>query len=163
MRPLVLSLVLDPVSQAFFDRLRQAHFPADRLVVGAHVTVFHALPETLPVLESLQASGIAPFRVVVLGVRSLGRGVAFDLSAPPVEQLRAELVTEWGHALTPQDRQRWRPHVTVQNKVPPEVARRLHAELSAQPLPGPVTAQGLALWRYLGGPWEHLHTYHFAE
>lgn len=162
MTPLIISLVLDAVSQASFDRLRQEHFPADRLVVGAHVTVFHALPPTLPVREWLHAVELAPFRVDVTGVRSLGRGVAYELSARPVEQLRAELVDTWRDELTAQDRQRWRPHVTVQNKVAPEEARRLHAELSARPLPGPATAQGLALWRYVGGPWEHLHTQSFT-
>ena len=94
-------------------------------------------------------------------VRSLGLGVAYELSAGPVEELRSTLVAQWGDALTAQDRQSWRPHVTVQNKVAPDVARRLHAELSAQPLPVPATALGLALWRYVGGPWEHLHTHAF--
>lgn len=163
MTPLIVSLVLDEPSQAFFDRLRTAHFPSERLVVGAHVTVFHALSETLPVLESLRAVSLAPFPVVATGVRNLGRGVAYDLSAPPVEELRAELVDRWGSALTAQDRQRWRPHVTVQNKVAADEARRLHTELSTQPLPAPATATGLALWRYVGGPWEHLYTHPFVS
>lgn len=158
MNPLILSLVLDQASEAFFDRLRSEHFPADRLVVGAHVTVLHALPEELPVLARVQQVSLEAFGVPVTGIRNLGRGVAFELSAPPVEALREELAAEWGPALTPQDRQRWRPHITVQNKVTPERARLLHAHLSAQPLPSPLWAGGLAVWRYVGGPWRHLHT-----
>jgi hypothetical protein len=46
--------------------------------------------------------------------------------------------------------------VTVQNKVTPDAARSLHAQLSAAFEPEPVTARGLGLWRYLGGPWEPL-------
>ena len=88
------------------------------------------------------------------GVRFLGRGVAFELSSGELAQLRGSLADAWEPWLTPQDRQRHRPHVTVQNKVAPEVARALHARLSASFVPGEVEARGLGLWRYLGGPWE---------
>ena len=43
-RPLILTLRLDPESQARFDALRRAHFPPERNLLGAHVTLFHALP-----------------------------------------------------------------------------------------------------------------------
>jgi hypothetical protein len=92
----------------------------------------------------------------VTGVRFLGRGVAYDLASPDLGAVRAALAAAWRSWLTPQDRQAHRPHVTVQNKVPPDVARALHARLSAAFEPGPVTARGLGLWRYLGGPWEPL-------
>ncbi len=88
------------------------------------------------------------------GVRFLGRGVAFELSSGELAQLRGLLADAWEPWLTPQDRQRHRPHVTVQNKVAPDVARELHARLTASFVPGPVRARGLGLWRYLGGPWE---------
>jgi hypothetical protein len=92
----------------------------------------------------------------VTGVRFLGRGVAYELSAPDLDELRGSLSRTWAPWLTPQDRQWHRPHVTVQNKVAPEVARALHARLSAAFEPERVTARGLGLWRYLGGPWEPL-------
>ncbi len=166
MPPLILTLRLHPDDQARFDRLRTLHFPPSRNLVPAHVTLFHHLPgdelDAIQVLLAQQAALLSPFPVEASGLRFLGRGVAYELSAQPVEQLRADLVDAWRDDLTAQDRQRWRPHVTVQNKVAPEEARRLHAELSARPLPGPATAQGLALWRYVGGPWEHLHTQSFT-
>ena len=68
----------------------------------------------------------------------------------------AELARRWLPWLTGQDRQRWRPHVTVQNKVEPEVARRLHADLSAAFTPYDAVAGGWRLFRYRGGPWEHV-------
>ena len=43
MPPLILTLVLDAASQAFFDRLRRQHFPPERNVLDAHLTLFHAL------------------------------------------------------------------------------------------------------------------------
>jgi hypothetical protein len=44
--------------------------------------------------------------------------------------------------------------VTVQNKVAPDIARALHARLSAEFVAYDVRAIGLAVWRYRGGPWE---------
>ena len=55
----------------------------------------------------------------------------------------------------------WRPHVTVQNKVTPELARALQKELQATFAPFEVEGVGLSLWRYLGGPWEQLAVYSF--
>lgn len=84
----------------------------------------------------------------------LGRGAAFRLEAPEVALVRAELSRDWEDWLSPQDRQPWRPHVTVQNKVPPEVARDTVARLRAGFEPWEARAEGLLLWRYRGGPWE---------
>lgn len=75
----------------------------------------------------------------------LGRGVA---------GLRAELARGWATWLTSQDRQPRRPHVTIQNKVAPEVARDTLARLTASFVPWEARAEGLLLWRYRGGPWE---------
>jgi 2'-5' RNA ligase len=124
--------------------------------LSAHVTLFHALPgehEDAVRADLAAAARRPPFEVDVTGVRFLGRGVAYELSSPEAEDLRAALARGWAPWLTAQDRQGHRPHVTVQNKVAPEVARALHAELSAAFVPGAVTARGLGLWRYLGGPW----------
>ena len=46
-RPLVLTLRMDEAAQARFDRERAAWFPAGRTAVGAHLTLFHALPGAL--------------------------------------------------------------------------------------------------------------------
>ncbi len=100
--------------------------------------------------------------MAVTGVRFLGRGVAYDLSSPEIDRLRGSLARSWASWLTAQDRQRHSPHVTVQNKVAPEVARALHSRLSAAFEPGSATARGLGLWRYLGGPWEPLEDLAFG-
>jgi 2'-5' RNA ligase len=153
---LVVTLLLDDGAQRRFDDLRTAHFPADRLVVGAHVTLFHALPgEQLAAVraELARVAARPAFPVAVTGVRFLGRGVAFDLAAPELLALRSAVARAFDPWLTRQDRQRSRPHVTVQNKVDPQVARALHADLSASFVPESVPARGLGLWHYLGGPW----------
>ena len=154
--PLVVTLVLDAASQEHFDALRREHFPPERNHLAAHVTLFHALPgERLgPVVADLRAAaGREPFPVTIVGLRLLGRGVAYDLAAAELRDLHAGLAARWLPWLTAQDRQRFAPHLTVQNKVEPATARHLHAQLSACFRSVDVTAVGLALWRYEGGPW----------
>ena len=72
------------------------------------------------------------------------------------------LADRWSPWLTAQDRQPWRPHVTVQNKVEPAVARALHAELAAGFVPFDTVAVGWEVFRHLGGPWEHVRRVPFA-
>nr|WP_221203514.1 2'-5' RNA ligase family protein [Modestobacter versicolor] len=154
---MIVTLLLDDAAQQRFDRLRAAHFPVERNHLQAHVTLFHALPgEQLAVVRE-ELAGVAdrsPFDVAVTGVRSLGRGVALDLDAPELTALRRSLAASFDPWLTRQDRQWSRPHVTVQNKVEPDVARALHADLAAAFVPETVTGRGLGLWHYRGGPWD---------
>ena len=164
-RALIVTLLLDDEAKERFDRLRAEHFPAERNFLAAHVTLFHALPgERLgEVRAELAAAADRPaFEVAVTGVRLLGRGVAYDLCSAELDRLRRTLAGAWGPWLTPQDRQRHRAHVTVQNKVAPEVARALHERLAASFVPGSVTARGLGLWRYLGGPWEPVDAFPYG-
>lgn len=163
--PLVVTLLLEDDAQARFDRLRAAHFPAARNHLAAHVTLFHALPgeQEDAVAADLAAAAARPaFDVAVTGVRFLGRGVGYTLESAEVADLRAGLVAAWQPWLTAQDRQKHAPHVTVQNKVDPAVARALHARLAAAFTPERVGARGLGLWRYLGGPWEPVARYPFG-
>ncbi len=163
--PLVLTLQLDEAAQERFDALRRAHFPPERNHLQAHVTLFHALPAAYEdeVRADLRASAQRPaYDVDVVRVRSLGRGVAYDLRSPELAAQRGELARRWQPWLTPQDARPHAAHVTVQNKVTPERARALLRELEAGFAPYAVRATGLALWRYLGGPWEPVGTYRFS-
>ncbi|MGY1703831.1 2'-5' RNA ligase family protein [Geodermatophilus sp. SYSU D00697] len=163
--PLVVTLLLEAEAQERFDRLRAAHFPAERNHLAAHVTLFHALPgERVDAVAADLAAAAArpPFEVAVTGLRLLGRGVAYTLESAELAELRGRLAAAWEPWLTPQDRQRHAPHVTVQNKVEPAVARALRDRLAAQFTPGQVPARGLGLWRYLGGPWEPVAEFPFG-
>jgi 2'-5' RNA ligase len=154
--PLIVTLLLEDEAQRRFDRLREEHFPPERNHLAAHVTLFHALPGAhvdAVRAELATAADREPFDVAVTGLRFLGRGVAYTLESVELTALRAALAASWQPWLTAQDRQRHAPHVTVQNKVAPEVARALHGRLSADFVPYRVPARGLGLWRYLGGPW----------
>jgi 2'-5' RNA ligase len=166
--PLVVTLALAEGDQERFDALRRAHFSAGRNHLSAHVTLFHAVPgeREEEVVAALRAAAPPqPFAVRVSGVRLLGRGVAYgpepDLLSAVHRRLLNSFEAAFGEALSRQDRQRLSAHVSVQNKVEPPVARGLHAQLAAGFTSSAVTGTGLALWRYLGGPWEHLRTVRF--
>ena len=55
----------------------------------------------------------------------------------------------------------WRPHITIQNKVPAKHARALIERLEAQFRPRSLAISGLGVHRYLDGPWERIATYPF--
>lgn len=164
--PLILTLDLDRASFDRLDGLRRVHFPSHLNHIPAHVTLFHALPGAEEPAILLRLSGIvrdlAPMPLRVAAVMPLGRGTALRIEAPEGAALRARLAEAWRDWLTPQDRQGWRPHVTVQNKVAPEAARQLQEELRAGFAPWEATAEGLRLWRYRGGPWEPAGRFGFA-
>ena len=98
----------------------------------------------------------------VTGVRSLGRGVALVLEGPELLAMRARLARRFEEDLSAQDRQGFRPHVVVQNKVSPEEAKVLLAQMSGGFEPWKVQAVGLGWWDYLGGPWELRQVLSFA-
>ncbi|MDO9709565.1 2'-5' RNA ligase family protein [Paracraurococcus lichenis] len=164
--PLILTLGLDAETQSWLESMRRAHFPPARNLVPAHVTLFHALPgEEAAAIRAVLAEACAalpPSRVRVGPPRSLGRGVAMEIGAPAVATLRDRLAAQWRPWLTAQDRQRWRPHATVQNKVSPERARALYETLAALLPPREARAEALLLWRYRGGPWEPLERFPFT-
>ncbi len=154
--PLILTLKLDPSSFTRFDSLRRTHFPAVLNHIPAHLTLFHHLPGTRrgAILTNLQASALAaPLLLHATGLRKLGRGTAFEVGGADLTRWRAHLAGLWADGLTAQDRQSFRPHVTVQNKVEPILARALFEDLRDSFQPFEVLGVGVLLWRYLGGPW----------
>lgn len=164
-RPLILTARFGSRAQALFQRLRDMHFPPERNIVPAHLTLFHHLPggELQAVSDRLAmlVRSAAVFEVEISGLRSLGRGVAFEIRSETLEALRAELAAGWHGLLIPQDQQGWRPHVTIQNKVEPAVAKALLATLSRDFMPWRGRIAGLSLWRYLDGPWEAVREFRF--
>ena len=163
---LIVTAELAPIDLAWLDRLRRAYYPAERNQVPAHLTMFHALP---PSLEgearhrlSLAAKAKSP-RAMVAGLMDLGGGVAFRIVSDDLDAIRAELSEAFHGMLGAQDSGGWRPHVTIQNKVPVREAKKLIEALEADFSPRPLGIHGLALHRYLGGPWETLQTWSFRN
>lgn len=163
MDPLVVSLELDEDHQRRFDAERAELFP--RTAVGAHLTLFHAVPgERLDrVLADVAAEADRPsFDLRVTEVMALGRGAAYRLEAEELVALHRRLQRAWSDDLTRQDSQGLRPHVTVQNKVSPDVARATVERLRRSFEPSTARAEALAVWRYAGGPWEPVQRFAFG-
>ena len=157
--PLVVTLALPEDVQAELDALRRRWFPPGRTAVGAHLTLFHAVPGGLEAqvrADLAEAARECPVVVRFTGVLSLGRGAAYAVDSPDLVRRHAELQRSWWAHLTRQDQQRLRPQVTLQNKVHPAVARTTVETLRACFSPFEVEAPGFDLWRYDGGPWTHL-------
>jgi 2'-5' RNA ligase len=166
-RPLVVTLQLDDDAQERFEVERADLFPQDRTAVGAHVTLFHALPSLLRQDAEAElgrlSSATPPFPVGVTGVMPLGRGVAYRLVSHESQLLHRQLQDRWRSHLTRQDAQPFRPHVTVQNKVEPEIAKATLDRLRGIFQPEMTRAVGLELWRYDGGPWTLLRRWRFGS
>ncbi|RVU00995.1 2'-5' RNA ligase family protein [Mucilaginibacter limnophilus] len=162
-KPLILTLRLDAESQAFFGGLRQRYFPRERNHLEAHLTLFHQLPEEAATRQYLEELRQKAFELQVTCLRHLGVGVAYVLQCDRLFALHRELSARFRAALIAQDRYPFRPYITVQNKVSPEVSKALLAELSQSFRPFTVAATGMDLWEYLGGPWKHTGFYKFNE
>ena len=157
--PIIVTAVMGREDQAWLDRERTAHFPAARNHLAAHLTMFHHVPpsladETRDRLAGLAREGAPP--AWIAAPFSLGRGVAYRIESPELEAHRAHLAHLWHDVLTPQDRAAWRPHVTIQNKVAPDDARRLLDAIRPGFRRRPLVLRGYAAWWYRGGPWEPL-------
>jgi 2'-5' RNA ligase len=156
--PLILTALLEPEAAARFEAMRRAYFPVNRNMTPAHLTLFHALPGVAYAeIEDELAERCwqaEPFVARARGLRFLGAGVTVDIHAPPLVALHVSIAQSWADALTPQDRQRFNPHVTVQNKVSPTHARQTYDALQTVFEPFDFVIEGLELWHYRGGPWE---------
>ncbi|WP_223799464.1 2'-5' RNA ligase family protein [Sphingomonas nostoxanthinifaciens] len=164
--PLIVSALFGADDFAWLDALRRAHFPPERNHLAAHLTLFHHLPPSVEAETRRRLAGLTRGmptpRAQAAGIQNLGGGTAIRIVSPALEAMRAELAEAFTGLLTPQDRAGWRPHVTVQNKVAADEARRLQRSLEADFVARPVAIAGLALWRYRGGPWEPVSRHMFT-
>jgi hypothetical protein len=128
------------------------------------MTMFHALP---PSAESEVRRHLAEAvkqpraGARIDGLMDLGGGVAFRVVSLDLDRIRGELAQSFHGLLGSQDIGGWRPHITIQNKVTPKLARMLIARLQRGFMPRPILIRGLGLYRYLDGPWERVAIYAF--
>ncbi len=157
-KPLVATLAITASAQNYFNQLRREHFPAERNYLDAHLTLFHALPDEPWIVEDIQklAQNQQQFDVTAQNIVSLGNGTAFKIVSPELPSLHQKLQKKWFASLTNLDRQKRNFHITIQNKVESELAKRLQAELMPGFEPFNFQVLGIQLWRYHNGPWEYL-------
>ncbi len=161
---LIVTAELGAADFAWLDDQPRTHFPPERNQLDAHLTMFHALPPSLEteVRTQLKAhcKGSRP-TATLAGVMNLGGGVAYRVSSPELDAIREAIADHFHGSLTSQDSDRWRAHVTIQNKVTPSEAKTLFNRSEKDFRPRPLMIRGLALHRYLGGPWESLGRWAF--
>jgi hypothetical protein len=164
--PIVVTALFDPGDDGWLQELRRAHYPAGRNRVPAHLTLFRQLPPSSEAELSARlaaATASPPPRATVAGVIDLGEGTALRVESHDLVAIREAMAEAFHGLLTPQDAAPWRPHVTIQNKVEPRIARALQQRLRLGFEPRPLGIRALRSWRYLGGPWEELKTHPFRR
>ena len=161
--PYLVTLGFDPSTFERLDRLRTRYFPPDRNLVPAHLSLFHQLPgdegESIDRALFEATRGLPFLDVSFPGLKKTGRGMMATVEAPGLSALHSSLSRTFARWLTPQDRQPFRPHVTIMNKADRLEAEAAFEELRAAWSPWSGIGDRLILWRYLGGPWEEVESY----
>jgi len=126
--------------------------------------MFHALPpsafDEAKHQLAIHAANPAP-AAFSAGLMNLGGGVAIRVVSDGLDAIRDAIADHFHGLWSAQDSGGWRPHVTIQNKVPARQAKDLLDELEAGFKPRSLAIAGLGLHRYVGGPWERVATYPF--
>lgn len=159
-RPLIITAQIQNDAQFFLNAKREQHFPLERNYLEAHLTLFHKLPgEKLNEIEKIltqYTNQIAPISARAEDIMFMGFGSAFKIDCPQLISIRENLAREWVDVMTPQDSQKFRPHITFQNKVEPNEAKQVYQHEKEIFMPFDFTITGLQIWYYDGGPWEHI-------
>jgi 2'-5' RNA ligase len=162
---LILTVELDGESFARLDELRRRHYPPERNLVPAHVTLFGRLPadhaREFKALLRQVATGRKPTELELGSAKAMETGVAIFLRSPRLTALREALAAEWWPWLADRDRAGFRPHVTIQNGVSAAEARETQQSIAATFRLRKARGVGLHLWRYRDGPWEHVQLFPF--
>ena len=166
----VLTLKLTDSLSKPMNSLREQYFPKRLNRTPAHLTLFHALPDSqFPAIDkglSQVASSTKPFFVSSgrpFRMR-LGVGINVGKGYNRMKQVHAGLREQWMSYLSEQDQGGWKPHWTVMNKVNEEneVVKALEEvgkEMTENVSEG--EAVGLDLWRYDRGRWIFAKEYKF--
>jgi hypothetical protein len=164
--PIIVSALFGEADFKRLDQQRRAYFPPERNQVSAHLTLFHHLPPSClgELKQRMQEETRCPQpKAMISGLMSLGNGVAYRVDSLALEEARGNLAEAFQGMLTPQDQAPWRPHITVQNKVKPAVAKALHMQLSIGFAPRTLIIVGLATYYYRDGPWDPIAAYRFGS
>lgn len=165
--PLIVTAKMDAESFEFLNALRKAYFPPERNHLAAHITLFHHLPgEYLSEIEDhlkITASRQYEFKLLFGEIKFIGRGSIARIESPDLVSLRNKLANYWSDWLTSQDKQKFMPHVTLQNKTESEEARLVYEKLKESWEPRTGTATALQLWHYRNGPWQLANEFVFYK
>jgi hypothetical protein len=171
----VLTLLTDKAHHDRMTALRNKYFPPKLNKLAAHLTLFHALPESklestvIPTIRRVAAEW-QPFSVNAAKPFRMKKGILISVpknqGGDMAQKVHKELLGDWeGEGwLSEQDAGGIRVHYTIMNKVDDEgkVADAMD-EVSASWQPDQGTVVGLALWRYERGYWKWVEAFKFSE
>jgi hypothetical protein len=161
--PLIVSIALDEATHDHFTAQRNHYYPKHCNYLQAHCTLFHRLPSSLPLIDTVLAAAIhqSILSLQITGVKNTGNGVAYTISCAALQSLHQSLQRSLKPYLISKDRYKLRPHITIQNKVTAFKAAQTF-ELLAKDFK-PFTAQGIGLksWLYCKGFWQLQNVYPF--
>lgn len=171
----VLTLLTDQAHHKRMTGLRDTYFPKHLNKLGAHLTLFHALPGSrlddhiLPTIRDV-ASKTGKFPIHAVKPFRLKHGVAISVAknngSTQAQEMHRALQRPWLEAgfLSDQDQGGCRVHYTVMNKVDDDakVAKAL-GELQGDFRGDWGVAEGLGLWRYERGYWKWQQRFDFGN
>lgn len=171
----VLTLLTDPQLHKHLTAIRDKYFPRRINKLGAHLTLFHALPGSrlhdhiLPTIQDV-ASQTSRFKVHAVKPFRLKHGIAISVAknsgTSQAQELHHALQQPWLKAgfLSDQDQGGCRIHYTVMNKVDDEQEIEAAMEELQQDFRGDWgVAEGLGLWRYDKGFWRWQRRFDFKS
>lgn len=153
-------------------KMREKYFPPRLNRLEAHVTLFHALPESQleqtikPVLAEVSKS-TAPFPISAAKPFRLSKGIAIGVpkfkGGDDAREVHGRLKESWKDFLSRQDAGGLAAHYTIMNKVDDEaVVQKALSEVEGQWSGCKGTVEGLSLFRYDRGNWVHVQDFHFV-
>lgn len=170
----VLTLLTDQGHQNRMTALRNKYFPRKLNKLGAHLTLFHALPESklestiIPTIKQI-VSERKPFNVNAAKPFRMKKGIAISVprsqGGEQAQEVHRALLGAWeGEGwLSEQDGVGMRAHYTIMNKVDDEVEVAMAMEEVAGHWKGDKgTVIGLGLWRYERGYWKWVEAFEFS-
>jgi 2'-5' RNA ligase len=161
--PIIICLQLEEKAQHYFTSQRTAYFPKHINYLEAHLTLFHALPATTPIInKTIEAvCKRKEMELQVIGLTNTGNGVAYSVESAALQAMHQYMQQQFDELLVGKDRREIWPHITIQNKVTAFKALQLYEYLSIDFKPFPIRATGISTWLYRNGPWEKLKDFLF--
>jgi 2'-5' RNA ligase len=164
--PLILTFTLDTESKARLDAWRKEYFPKERNHLSAHLTIYHQLPGQNfdPICVALEdfANAQKPIPIYFESLKTRQGFVGVHIESKALVEARSQLSLHLGEQLRAQDKQPYRPHVTVTNLGSPKDALSCFQALETKFEPWEGLATGFDLYHYRGGPWEFARQFPFA-
>lgn len=163
--PMIITLEMDKESHNYFTSLRSQYFPGHANYLEAHITLFYHLPSHQPfIIDILKESAKhKPMTLDITQVLNFGNAVAFIVSSAALSTLHGRLQKAFQPFLISQDRNKLRPHITIQNKVTSFKAKQTHELLNSGFKPFSIQGTGFKTWSYLKGPWKEREFFPFSK